>query len=141
MATSFNDIYDLALVTINDYRLNKLYETDKEQFMLYMQGLLIKSIPMIQERYGKSLEFSIESKSFNEDLPYKIKQILADAINIVWFESLTNVTAYVNNGLQGRDKKTHSASENLKIKMEYLDRLREKLYQDINDYHISHLEV
>lgn len=141
MATSFNDIYDLALVTINDYRLNHLYKTDEEQFMLYMQGLLMNAIPMAEEGCEKSLEFNIESESFTEDLPHKIKKILADAINIVWFQSVTNDITQVNNLLQGRDKKTFSAAQNLKEKSEYLDRLREKLRQDINDYQISRLEV
>lgn len=139
--TSFEEIYDLALVMINDYRLNHLYKEDKEHFLVYMQGLLVNAVPMVEEGCEKALSYDLNTKSFSENLPNKIQKILADAIVIVWFQNATNDITQVNNLLQGRDKKTFSAAQNLKEKSEYLDRLREKLRQDINDYQINSLEV
>lgn len=141
MATSFEEIYDLALVMINDYRLNHLYKTDEQVFLTHMQGFLVNAIPMAEEGCEQPLEYNINGQTFLKDLPSKIRKILADAIVIVWFESIVNDTTQVNNLLQGRDKKTFSAAQNLKEKSEYLDRMREKLRQDITDYQVSNLEI
>lgn len=141
MATSFEEIYDLALVMINDYRLNNLYKIDKDAFLTHMQGYLVNAIPMAEEGCERALEYNATTKVFNDTLNSKIKKILADAVVIVWFEGIVNDTTQVNNLLQGRDKKTFSAAQNLKEKSEYLDRMREKFRQDITDYQINNLEI
>lgn len=141
MATSFEEIYDLALVMINDYRLNNLYKVDADAFLTHMQGLLINAIPMAEEGCEKALDYNLSSGTFTNNLSNKVKKILADALVIVWFERITNDVTQVNALLQGRDKKTHSVAQNLKEKSEYLDRMREKLRQDITDYQISNLEI
>ena len=39
--TSFDDIIDLALIIVNDYRLSKLFLQDENSFKTYCDGFLI----------------------------------------------------------------------------------------------------
>ena len=43
--TTFDDIIDLALVKVNDYRLTKLYKQSEADFQTYVDGFLISAIP------------------------------------------------------------------------------------------------
>lgn len=139
MGTPFSTIYDLALVVIRDYRLNHLYTTDKDSFNLFMQGLIVKSIPKFTDCLQR-LDYILESDdeefepSFVATLSYKEIDILADLVAITWFETNINDATQINLHLQGRDKKTNAESSNLKEKSEYFDRLREKVKQDMSDY-------
>ena len=42
--TPYDDILDLALVSIEDYRLNKLYKESPAEFKLILEGCLISII-------------------------------------------------------------------------------------------------
>lgn len=137
MATPFTDIYDLAMIVINDYRLNRLYETDEDGFYQYMEGLLIKSIPKFASDSQTGLEYDITTSSFNNDLNLMEKDILANFVAITWFESIIQDITQVNLHLSGRDKKFFSEAQNLKEKSEYFDRLREKVRQQICDYQVA----
>lgn len=45
MPTSFDNIEDLALVTVNDYKLLNLYNKNKDQFNQWVDGFLISAVP------------------------------------------------------------------------------------------------
>ena len=77
--TSFDEIIDLALVTVNDYRLSKLAEQGEENFNTYVDGFLISSIPYFPE-CRQSLDFDAEQRQFESDLTNLEKSILEDII-------------------------------------------------------------
>ena len=45
MGTNVEKVYDIALITIRDYRLDNLAKADYNAFLKYLQGLLVKGIP------------------------------------------------------------------------------------------------
>lgn len=135
--TPFDNIYDLALVVIQDYKIDNLATTDIESFKLYMRGFLINSIPEFSTTCFTSLEYDETQNCFIEDLSMLEKSILADIIVIKWMERETNNATQINLRLQGRDKKSNAESSNLKEKSERLDRLREKLAQKMVDYQLQ----
>lgn len=139
MGTPFDDIYDLAMMVITDYRLDYLYETDPGAFRNQFQGWLMKAISKFDGSLT-SLDYDLERKSFNCELSHKEKDILAEYIVLLWFEMNLNDTTQVNLQLQGRDKKRNAESSNLKEKSNYFDRLREKVRQDITDYQLNNFD-
>ena len=65
--TAFTDIYDRALVTMQDYTLDKLAETNYDAFLLFMKSLLKSGIPFFNCCLN-SLEFEdIEETEIDED--------------------------------------------------------------------------
>lgn len=139
VGTPFEEIYDLAMLTIEDYRLDYLYQNDPEAFSLHFQGWLEKAVAKFDGSVT-CLEYNIYDARFRNRLSKKEKDILADYIVMFWFEWNKNDAGQINLQLQGRDKKRNAESSNLKEKAIVLDKLREKVRQDVTDYQLNHFD-
>lgn len=134
MPTSFNDIIDRALIVVNDYKLGKLLNNSRDGFITYCDGFLISAIPNFYQ-CKQSLEYDTTTREFVNDLTMYEQDILADFWVIEWFKKETQDSAQIANKLQVSSAFTmHSPASNLKEKSNYLNGLREKARQKINDY-------
>lgn len=134
MPTSFDSVIDLALITVNDYKLGKLLNQSQENFQTYCDGFLIAAIPQFY-LCKQSLSYDLEARQFVADLTMFEQSILADFWVIQWFLKETQDAAQIANKLQVSSSFTmHSPAQNLKEKSSYLDTMREKVYQKINFY-------
>lgn len=135
--TSFDEIIDLALVTVNDYRLSKLAEQGEENFNTYVDGFLISSIPYFPE-CRQSLDFDAEQRQFESDLTNLEKSILANLWVIQWYARDNQTYALYRQHLQSASSfKNHSESQNLKENSIYLDKLREELDRQKISYQLQ----
>lgn len=135
--TSFDEIIDLALVTVNDYRLSKLAEQGEENFNTYVDGFLISSIPYFPE-CRQSLDFNAEQREFVVDLTNLEKSILANLWIIQWYARDNQTYALYRQHLQSASSfKNHSESQNLKENSAYLDKLREELDRQKVSYQLQ----
>lgn len=140
MATSFDEVIELGLVVIDDYKLNKLYEADEDGFYKFCDGLLIKAIPNFTN-CNQSLDYVVDYtktpqiREFTNTLTMYEKDILGDFWALEWFKRETQVASRINNALQNSGSfRTHSESANLKVKESYLNGLRVKVAQKCVDY-------
>ena len=137
MSTSFDKIIDLALVTVDDYKLVKLYNQSQQGFQQWCDGFLLSAIPNFFQ-CRQSLEYDATTRQFVSELTNTEISILAALWIIEWFDRETQNSAKINALLQTSCSfKTHAASQNLKEKSAYLDGLREKVYQKITDYQLQ----
>ena len=146
----FEEIYDLALMEIVDYRLDKVANIDEERFMTVLLGWLTRGI----------LEFSIVSETpldyvteevteddgeirtkyyFVNDLQPLEKLILADLLVINWFENIVQDVTQLNTHLSTKDFKSFSEANNLKQKTMYLRELRSRYEANVKALHFSNL--
>ena len=51
--TAFTDVYDSALVVMQDYKLDNLAQTNYDAFLLFMKGLLKNGIPFFNCCWAK----------------------------------------------------------------------------------------
>lgn len=138
--TPFDKVIDLALVTVDDYKLVKLYNQDETAFKKWCDGFLISAVPNFFQ-CRQSLDYDAVNREFVSDLTTTEISILADLWVIEWFDRETQNSAKINALLQTSGGfKTHAASQNLKEKGVYLDGLREKVYQKITDYQLQDLD-
>lgn len=144
MGTPFTEIYDLALIVINDTKINKLYEYSLENkddaFYTYMEGFLIRAIPLFDGSLI-SLDFDLNTKAFKNELSIKEKDVLANIIERLWWKSELNVDEYIALGLQGRDRKTHSEASNINAKSDHMVKLREEISQIITNYQLDNFDA
>ena len=142
MATNFDTIYDRALVTIKDYQLDALAQADYEAFLLHLQGILERAVPDFT-LCSQSLDYDTESTppAFTSTLNNKEINILAELMVYNWFSGKINDVTQFQGHLNNKEFKSHSEGANLKEKSEYLDRLREKIAQDIVDYQLMDLST
>lgn len=155
MGTRFEDIYDLALVVIQDYKLDNIYKTESEIFYTFMRGLLTVGIPDFNgclndlSYNSEEIEFLNESGEpikrtvyfFNNELTLKEKSILSKIIVYNWFKNKVQDVTQFQLHLSTRDFQIKSEQANLKQKSEYLDKLKEDYLQEINEYQGANLDM
>ena len=135
--TSFDEIIDLALVTVNDYRLSKLAEQGEENFNTYVDGFFFFFFPYFPE-CRQSLDFDEEQRQFESDLTNLEKSILANLWIIQWYARDNQTYALYRQHLQSASSfKNHSESQNLKENSIYLDKLREELDRQKISYQLQ----
>ena len=139
MATTFSEIIDVALVTIQDYKLNSLYQTNPEDFQTITNAFLLRGLPQFIN-CKTPLTYDMGAQTFTNTLSPLEISILADLWVYEWFEwHVQNVTQFENK-MTPSDFKHYSEAENLKQKSEYLDRLREKHSQKMVDYGLLNVD-
>jgi len=134
MATSFDDVIDMALVTISDYRLNKLYNQDEDSFKEYCDGFLLRAVPYFSD-CRQSLDYDSDDRTFTADLTKEEQSLLADLWCIEWYTKDNHTAALYRLHLQNSGSfKNHSESQNLKENSVEADKMREQFSRDLNRY-------
>lgn len=134
MATSFDIVEDTALQVVDDYKLINLYNKSLENFKEWCDGFLVKAVPNFY-KCKQSLEYDTANREFVSDLNNLEIGILADFWVIEWMKRETQDSTKINVLLQTSGSfKTHATSPNLNAKNSYIDGLREKVHQKIDDY-------
>lgn len=137
--TSFDEIYDLALVSFRDYKLNKLYNISETDFKNVLQGYLFKAIPKFTNCKKDLEDFNLTTKVFNFDLTLAEKVILSDFMVIEWMTSKILDINQMQLHLNDIDYKTYSEERNLKGKIEAQNILIERVNQDSTKYGIKNI--
>ena len=137
MATSFDSIEDLALIEIQDYRINE-FVPGECSFQLYLDGLLVKAVPQFTECL-QSLDYDLETRTFVSTLTNLEQAILAGYVVEVWMKQVVQDITQMNLHMTNREFKTYSEAENLKQKADYLDKIREKNKQLTVDYQLKNI--
>ena len=124
--TSFDDIIDLALVEVNDYRLTKLYKNQSiDDFNTYVDGFLVSAIPLFT-KCKQSLDYDLQERVFISNLNSMEKSILAKLWVLQWYRKDNQTYALYRQHLQNSGSfKNHSESQNLKENSTYADKLME----------------
>ena len=147
--TPFTDIYEFAKVTIIDYKIDKLANTNIDGFLTYMRSLLTIGIPEFSGCL-KSLDFHSETELdinneeitvyyFDETLDIYEKKILAKiVVNEWWLTKIQDVLAFQPK-LGNREFKQIANDQNLKQKSEYNNRLVEDINHSITEYQLKNL--
>lgn len=139
--TEFDSIIDLALVVVNDYRLQKLYSQNEDEFRTYVDGFLLSAIPLFPQ-CRQSLEYNEEERVFISDLTTTEKSILAKLWVIQWYSKDNQTYALYRQHLQNAGSfKNHSESQNLKENSTYADKLREEVDRQIVAYQLEELSA
>lgn len=147
--TPFTDIYDLAKVTIIDYRIDFLIETNYEAFLTYFRSLLTNGIP---EFAGCLDSLDCISKVeldengnettnwyFIRDLDIYEKSILAKTIILKWWDTQIQDVRAFQPHMSTKNFKQLQESQSLKQKGEYKAALEEDLSKSITNYQILNI--
>lgn len=152
MGTRFEEIYDLAMIVIEDYKLNNIYKQDSKVFFNFMRGLLTLGIPdfkgcLTDLSFHKyeiqpllENESPVEVYEFDNELSLEEKSILSKIIVYNWFKSKVQDVRQFQLHLNTRDFQIKSEQANLKQKSEFLDKIKEDYLQEISNYQAIHLD-
>lgn len=134
MGTSFETVIDSAVITIRDYKLDKLFKEDEESFIEVMTAYLVRAIPKFAPSCNKSLDYNIGTKEFVEDLDICEVDILADWTGYMWALDVHQDVLELKASLNNSDFKKLEAPAMLKARTAYLEYIRRKIKTDTNNY-------
>jgi len=143
--TDFEDIYDLAKVTMIDYKLDNLAIRDYDAFLTYFRSLLVTGMT---EFFGclSSLDYTSVKEDgeikwyFTADLSQLEKNILAKTIVLKWWEQHIQDVVVFQPHMSSKNFKQLQESQSLKQKSEYKDKLQEELGRDITNYQLANID-
>lgn len=139
MATSFDSVIDMALIIIRDYKLDSLYQNSPEDFNLVLQGYMLKGLPKFEVSAMKSLDYNLETKTFNEDLSNIEIDIISDWTVIMWYTDQLQDVLEFKEPLRDVDFNRFATGQNLKPRQAYLEELRRKVKQDTTNYQFQYI--
>ncbi len=144
MGTPFKDVIDRSMTMIQDWRIDDLYASSSTNFYSYMSGFLFNAIDdfdgvLDDLTYTSSTDVTTQTVtySFDNTLTSKEIRILAIGTVLSWMENNLNDIRQMNLHLNIKDFKSFSEANNLKMKQEQYDRLREDFKREITEYQLN----
>ena len=132
--TTFDEIHDLTLLVIQDFKLDALYTSSPTNFNTTMDGLLIRSLPEFTNCQQDLTDYTLSTRTFNIVLTLAEKSILSKLQVITWLNSKILDVLHLQNHLNDTDFRTFSSAQNLKAKMDTREILREEVSQNMTSY-------
>ena len=140
MATPYSEVFDLFLTSIQDYRINRLYEKSVEDMENYLMSFLIKAIVNFRKCKTDLEDRDDTNKVFNQTLSTDEKVILSNLMIVEWLTKEVNDILSLRNFLQDTDFKTYSQANNLKEKRELLTTMKEMVDKQIVQYSYNNFD-
>ena len=138
--TSFDQIETLALSIVEDYKLNKLFESSYDNFQKFCDGLLFNALPQFTE-CRQDLTHNVETREFDVDLTNLEIYILSRYWVIAWWERENNNAAQIALKLGIKNQYSYnSESQNFKEKQNVIDKLREEVDRATQEYLLLDLD-
>ena len=133
--TSYETIYNQALLKLEDYDLAKLPEEDLEQML---HGWMISAIAKFRKCQSDLKQIDEENKTFLVDLLDEEVEILALLTATEWLESQINSITLTKQFFGGKEEKWFSQSQQLSTLMALRDSNRLEARKLMRDFTYSH---
>lgn len=138
--TSFDQIETLALSIVEDYKLNKLFESSYDNFQKFCDGLLFNALPQFTE-CRQDLTYNVETREFDVDLTNLEIYILSRYWVIAWWERENNNAAQIALKLGIKNQYSYNSEfQNFKEKQNVIDKLREEVDRATQEYLLLDLD-
>lgn len=111
--TTYDEILDLALISIEDYHLNSLSKDSPEKFKTILQGFLIRGLPSFDNCVKDLSDRDDDNATFNFTLNDMEKSILADYTVLSWLDKEINDTRQITAMLQNKQEAHRYSEANL----------------------------
>lgn len=135
MATTLDEVADLFLSLVSDYRLTTIYQNSGSSALNdYLEPWLMMSVDEFSSLCDQDLVYSSGSQVFSETLTQRNKNVLAQIMTRFWLQKEVQDVLQMNVFVQDKDFRTHAASSNLKEKRELYNAKREEISQLLIDY-------
>ena len=136
--TSYDDILDLALVSIEDYHLNRLAVDSPKDFNIVLEGFMVRGLANFENCRKDLNDRNDIERVFNCELSAIEKSIIADYTVISWLDKEINDVRQIT-GMMQNNKEAHRYSEanNLNAKINRRNQLIEEIATKKTTYSFS----
>ena len=133
MATPFSTIEDLALVTIQDYKLDRMYRASPTNWETFVAGYVVRA-SLHFDNSNIDLSYDLINKQFINTLGNSEIQILVYLFIQMWIERVAQNLTQIVSTMTPSDAKRTNVPAMVKEQQYKLDTLREKTAQMITEY-------
>ena len=140
MATPYSEVFNLFLASIQDYRINRLYQKSVDDMEKYLMPFLIKAIINFRKCKTDLEDRDDENRIFNQTLSTDEKVILSNLMMVEWLTKEVNDILQMRLYLQDTDFKTYSQANNLREKRELLTTMKEMVDKQIVQYSYNNFD-
>lgn len=141
MGTPYTEIYDLALMSIEDYTINKMAIENEDNFCLYFQGFLLRAIPNFNNCIKVLSDRDDDQQKFNIILDDDEKGILADWLVIMYLDKEILDRRQIVGMIQNKNEAHRYSEANLlKEKIELRAHKYEQVRNRQRDYGLKHID-
>ena len=139
--TPYDDIIDLALVSIEDYHLNKLAIDSPNDFNIVLEGFMIRGWANFEKCNKDLSQRSDKDRLFKVKVDWIEKSIIADYTVISWLDKEINDVRQIT-GMMQNQKEAHRYSEanNLNAKVHRRDQLMEQVATKKTTYSLNKVD-
>ena len=131
--TAFSTIEDLALVTIQDYKLDSLYKSNPTDWETFIAGFVVRA-SLLFDNSRVDLSYDLDTLSFNADLGNSEVLVLVYLFIQMWIERVQQKLSDLVPTMTPSDAKRTGISTVMKERQEMLNQIREKTSQLMVDY-------
>lgn len=131
--TAFSTIEDLALVTIQDYKLDSLYKSNPTDWETFIAGFVVRA-SLLFDNSRVDLSYDLDTLSFNADLGNPEILVLVYLFIQMWIERVQQKLSDLVPTMTPSDAKRTGISTVMKERQEMLNQMREKTSQLMVDY-------
>jgi hypothetical protein len=85
--TPYSEIFDLALITLRDYKIDALYTLSPTNWATYLKGFMIRGLDNFDNCRQDLDDRNDTTNTFNITLTSLEKSIVADWMAIMWYDS------------------------------------------------------
>lgn len=139
--TPYDNIIDLALVSIEDYHLNKLAIDSPNDFNIVLEGFMIRGLANFENCNKDLSQRSDKDRLFKVKLDEIEKSIIADYTVISWLDKEINDVRQIT-GMMQNQKEAHRYSEanNLNAKVHRRGQLMEQVATKKTTYSLNKVD-
>jgi len=143
LGTLSSEIFDYFLTSVNDYKLDNIYQTSGSLVLdQFLEPWLLNSIVEFNIA-DQNLSYTVSSGSsegyFDLTLTNKNQFMLVQIMSKYWLQKEISDVLQMNNILQDRDYRVYSQANNLKAKQDYYIMKKEEIYQRLIDYEYAEI--
>ena len=131
--TAFSTIEDLALVTIQDYKLDSLYKSNPTDWETFIAGFVVRA-SLLFDNSRVDLSYDLDTLSFKADLGSSEILVLVYLFIQMWIERVQQKLSDLVPTMTPSDAKRTGISTVMKERQEMLNQIREKTSQLMVDY-------
>lgn len=142
MATPYEDIISLATITLQDWKLDNLFQQSPDAYIEYMSAFMIKNLFLFDNCRKDLTDVNQKEQEFNEDLDLMEQSIIANYTLLAWLQKeildVNQMTGMLGNGVEAS---RYSEANLLKEKKAMYNDLSEAIDLQKNKYGIRHMET
>ena len=136
MTTNYNEIYDLFMLKVKDWKLETLFNTSPDDFETVLHGWMVIALPTF-DNCDQSLVRNDTTETFDATLSEKNKNFIASLMVEKWLEREVQDIRQMGLHITDRDFKHYSEAQNLKEKSEHWSRIKELNSQESVKYSLN----